>query len=162
MKRGIKGEISAFPLTDILQWIEASRKTGVLLVNGEALNACLCFEEGKLLMASARQRTLAEALNASMGIPADLMSSSLKRSRDEGMPLMKLLIDNLYITEDALQSVLQQTAETMVVDILCMHGGAFEFIEELPAYMKGSPVKLPTGFLVFECVRRYDEIKRTR
>ena len=160
MKRGIKGEISAFPVTDILQWIEASRKTGVLFVNAPALNACLCFEDGRLLMASDLKRKLSGILGPS--IPEDRVRASLERARAEGLPIIGLLIDGNAADEtEAFQAVLRHAAEDLVIEVLRLPGGAFEFIEELPSYLKSSPVRLPTGGIVFEAVRRFDELRRS-
>lgn len=163
MKHGIKGQISAFPITDILQWIEASRKSGVLVVKAEALSFCLCFEDGRLLMASSQSegKRLADILNSGMQVPAEFVRSTLEKARAESAPLIRLLIETSEISADALHEVLRHAAEDVVIEILRLPGGAFEFIEEVPSYMKGSPVKLPTGGIVFESVRRFDEMKRS-
>ncbi len=155
MKRGIKGEISAFPVTDILQWIESSRKSGVLLVNAESLDACLCFEDGRMILASDLKRKLAGILDLS----EDRIRESFERARAEAMPLFGLLMGG--DDAEAMQGALRRGAEDVVIEILRLPGGAFEFIEELPSYLKASPVRLPTGGVMFEAVRRFDELRRS-
>lgn len=161
MKKGIKGEISAFPLTDILQWIDASRKTGVLIVTSGDDSDCLCFEEGKLLLASSRSegRRFGDFLNSEMQVPLEVTKGLLDRARAESIPFIGLLIDQKIVPEEFMKTALQQTAERVILGILCQQGGAFEFIEEVPSYMKRSPVKLPANFIIFEAVRKYDEMR---
>lgn len=162
MKKGIKGEISAFPLTDILQWIDASRKTGVLIVTGGDESDCLCFEEGKLLLASSRSegRRLGDFLNTEMQVSLDAIQDALDMARTRSIPFIGLLIDQKIVPEEFMKAALQQTAERVILGILCLHGGTFEFIEEIPSYIKGSPIKLPTNFIVFESVRKFDELRK--
>jgi hypothetical protein len=58
--------------------------------------------------------------------------------------------------------VIQQLAEETIAEVLGWQEGSFEFVEELPRLMLQSPVKLNTSFVVFESVRKYDELsKRT-
>ena len=53
--KGIKGQLSSLSITDLMQWIDMNKKSGVLFVSSGEYSKCFCFEEGRLLLASARE-----------------------------------------------------------------------------------------------------------
>lgn len=157
--KGINGELSSLPLTDLMQWIEMNRKTGTLFVSSGGAGKCFCFERGKLLLA---------ASNAEGGRFADFISregklgrSDLERAveagRDEGGSFTGWLIEKGFIGKESLSAAIQRLAEDNVMEVLSWGRGQFKFVEELPRAITGSPVRLNTGFTVFESTRKYDE-----
>lgn len=166
--KGIKGELGSLPFTDLMQWIEMNRKSGVLFVSrggsdGEA-SKCFCFEDGKLLLASSNSDggRFGDFLSKEGHINIGEIEKAVDMSLKEGIPLITHLTRSGIIPEELMTVAIQQLAEETIAEVLGWHEGSFEFVEKLPRLMAESHVRLHTSHVVFESVRRYDELlKRT-
>jgi hypothetical protein len=162
--KGIKGELGSLPLTDLMQWIEMNKKSGVLFITDKKASKCFCFEGGRLLLASSNSEggRFGDFLSKEGHINIGEIEKAVNVSRKEGVSLIAHLTESKIIPEELMTVVIQQLAEETIAEVLGWQEGSFEFVEELPRLMLQSPVKLNTSFVVFESVRKYDELsKRT-
>jgi hypothetical protein len=170
--KGIKGELGSLPFTDLMQWIEMNRKSGVLFLSkggsrgesGGGASKCFCFEGGKLLLASSNSEggRFGDFLSKEGHINIVEIEKAVDVSRKGGISLITHLTSNRIIPEELMTVAIQQLAEDTIAEVLGWHEGSFEFVEKLPKLMAESPVRLHTSFVVFESVRKYDELsKRT-
>lgn len=157
--KGIKGQLSSLPITDLMQWIDMNKKSGVLFVSNDASNKCFCFEEGRLLFAASNNEggRLGDFLAKEGHVSTDALKRAISESKKGNAPLFAYMVENKVIPSEFLKVSVQYMAEQNIADILSWNGGTFEFIEDLPALVSKSPVKLSTNFIVFESVRRHDE-----
>jgi hypothetical protein len=158
--KGIKGNLSSLSITDLMQWIDMNKKSGVLFVSDNITSRCFCFEQGKLLMASSNKEgdKFGEYIARESHVGIDAVRTAVMLSRDLGTSFTSYMIDNKMIPSEFLKVAVQQLAEDNITDILSWEDGSFEFVEELPSLLLDSPIVLNMNFIVFEAVRRYDEI----
>jgi hypothetical protein len=162
--KGIKGQLSSLPITDLMQWIDMNKKSGVLFISEEENSKCFCFEEGKLLMGASNKEggRLGEFLAKEGYIKLDVLRKAVSDSQSKGASLIGYLVDNRIIPQEFLKVSIQQLAEDAFTDVLSWEGGSFEFMEDLPVMLANSPVTFSTNFIIFESVRKYDEMKKQK
>ncbi|MBI4822606.1 MAG: DUF4388 domain-containing protein [Nitrospirae bacterium] len=162
--KGIKGQLSSLPVSDLMQWIEMNRKSGMLIISGDKKSTCFCFKEGSVLLASFNEdgKRFGDYLVREAHIEAGKIKEILSISRDKKASFISYLADNKIVSEDFIKAILEQVSEFVLVDILGWQEGSFQFIEALPDIIGDSPVRLNTSHLVFESVRKYDESLREK
>jgi|Deesub1362A_J573_1020465.scaffolds.fasta_scaffold00013_230 hypothetical protein len=162
--KGIKGQLSSLPLTDLMQWIEMNKKTGVLFVSKDDSSKCFCFEDGRLLLAASKSegKRFGDLLTKEGYISYDELEKAISESRKEKTSFIGYLTENKIVPKEFVTAALQQLAEENITEILGWQDGYFEFVEELPKVIAESPVQLSASFLVFESVRKHDELLRQR
>jgi hypothetical protein len=160
--KGIKGQLSSLSITDLMQWIDMNKKSGVLFVENDRSSKCFCFEEGRLLLASAKEdaKRFGDFLVKEGYLPADAIRQSVRDSREKGRSFLALLIENKQMPPEFMKVSIEHLAESNIMDILAWDEGSFQFVEELPAMLSMSPVKLGINFITFEAVRKHDEKKK--
>jgi hypothetical protein len=160
--KGIKGQLSSLPLTDLMQWIDMNKKSGVLFIYGDSMNTCFCFEEGKLLMGASKEngKRLGDFLTSEGQVQIDSIRKACSESRSEGVSLLGYLLNKKIVPREFLSVSIQQMAEEVIAEVLSLEDGSFEFVEELPDLFINTPIKLNTNFIVFEAVRKFDELRR--
>ena len=160
--KGIKGQLSSLPVTDLMQWIDMNKKSGVLFIAEGSTHTCFCFDEGKLLMAASRSDGMrfGDYLATEGHIGLEAIKTAYTESRRKEISIIGYLMDKKIMPKEFLRVAIQQMAEEIISDILSWQEGTFEFVEELPRVLMDTPIKLSTNFIVFEAVRRFDEINR--
>jgi hypothetical protein len=162
--KGIKGQLSSLSITDLIQWIEMNKKSGVLFVSHEASSKCFCFKGGKLLLASSKDegKKFGDVMSHEGDIsPADVLKA-VSESRKGGGSFISCLIEDKQVPVEFITEILKILAERNIIDILSWPDGFFEFFEDLPSILSDSPVELAAGFIVFESVRKHDELLKNR
>jgi len=158
--KGIKGQLSSLSITDLMQWIDMNKKSGILFVTREDRNKCFCFEEGRLLMSSAREEgdRFADFVQKEGFINIDGMRSVVQAAQNEGRSFIGIMIDSKILPEEFVKVTVESLAEKNIMDILGWDEGSFQFVEELPKILTKSPIKLGINFITFEAVRKHDEM----
>lgn len=162
--KGIKGQLSSLPLTDLMQWIEMNRKTGVLLINREDTSRCFCFKDGGILFASSSEDggRLGDYLSSEAQVPKFKLEEILAESRNKGTSFVKNLTDCKLVPREFMKAIIEHVTESVIMDVLSWSDAAFHFIEQLPQFADGSGISLNTNHVVFESVRKYDESMRQK
>ena len=158
---GIKGELSSLSVTDLIQWIEMNKKTGVLFLKSDGKTNCVCFKEGSVLLASSNEdgHRLGDFLMSDAHIPIARVEETLSRCRTGG-DFVAALTESKAVPAEFMKVVIEHVAESVIIDVLSWAGGSFHFIESLPKFLDGSGVRLNASHLVFESVRKYDESRK--
>jgi hypothetical protein len=162
--KGISGSLSLLSITDLMQWVEMSKKSGALFVSNEKKSKCFCFKEGKLLLASSKEKDgrFGDIVSKECNVSTDVIRKAIHTSRESGISFIGYLIENNIISKDFVSAALNVVAERNIIDILSWPDGSFEFVEGLPSYMSDSPIDVNASFIVFESVRKYDELMKNR
>ncbi len=157
--KGIKGQLSSLSITDLMQWIDMNKKSGVLFVETDGSSKCFCFEDGRLLLASSREsdRRFGDFLVREGYLPPEEIRHAVDIGRKEGKSFIGYLVDNKKMPAEFVKVSIEHLAENNIMDILAWEEGSFQFVEELPRLMSESPVKLGINFITFEAVRKHDE-----
>ena len=162
--KGIKGQLSSLSITDLMQWIDMNKKSGVLFVTTDEKNKCFCFEEGRLLLASSREdgERFGDFVQKEGYISIDGLKDVIREGQSEGRSFISIMVDKSIMPEQFIKVTVEHLAEQSIIDILGWEEGSFQFVEELPKVLSKSPVKLGINFITFEAVRKHDELMKKR
>lgn len=162
--KGIKGQLSSLSITDLMQWIDMNKKSGVLFVSSDEQNKCFIFEEGRLLLASAREDgdRFGDFVQKEGYMNLEGLQSAVKEGQAEGRSFIGIMIEKKIMPDQFVKVTVEHLAEKNIIDILGWEEGSFQFIEELPKLLSKSPVKLGINFITFEAVRKHDEVMKKR
>lgn len=163
--KGIKGQLSSLSITDLMQWIDMNKKSGVLFVSSSDKSKCFCFEEGRLLLASSREEAgrFADFVQKEGFIDLEGMRSVVNDAKSESRSFIEILIERNIIPEEFIKVSVEALAERNIVDILSWdEDGSFQFVEDLPKLLFQSPIKLGINFITFEAVRKHDEVMKKK
>lgn len=155
----LKGDLESMQVSDIFQWVEMNKKTGVLTLSHEEVNKCFCFKDGKIIFVSSNKEgeRFGEFLAKNSHIDEDRLKDALFKSKEAGVPFTHYLIENKIVPREFLIVAIGQLAEIVFTDILNWKSGLFDFNEGLPDIVLNGPALLNTSYLVFESIRKHDE-----
>jgi hypothetical protein len=160
----LAGDLRTMPLPDILQWIEAGRKTGTLEVRRRSIEKRIVFNEGRIHSSSSNdpRESLGQFLVRDAQLTEEQLFKGLLRQEAEHRLLGSILVTDGVVTEEQLRATLSRKAEETIYDIFLWPEGHFEFHEgELP-YDVLVHLDLDIREVVFEGVRRVDDWARMR
>ena len=163
--KGIKGQLSSLSITDLMQWIDMNKKSGVLFVSQGENSKCFCFEEGRLLLSSSRDEggRFGDFVQKEGFINLEGLKQVVENAKNEERSFIALMIEGNVLPEEFVKVTVETLAEKNIIDILAWEeDGSFQFVEELPKLLSKSPVKLGINFITFEAVRKHDEIMKSK
>ena len=152
-------------LPDLLQWIEQARKSCILSVIGiddSSSTRSFYFENGQIIFCSSDhvQERFGEYLTRVGQLEAGAMKTALLESRRLGVCFTQYLIDSRLATLETLTNSLARLAETILVDGIGSGKGRFVVGGPVPALIRGGPVRLGSGHLILDSLRKLDEANR--
>lgn len=158
----LSGDLSLFPLPDILQLISIQKRTGRLWIGTEENKAETFFEDGRVVFAALEHKPpedlFGRLLMESSKINAAQLRHALADSEKSGVPLGQLLIRGNLIAAAELLGVVRTQTQRTVYRALGWKLGRFAFSREpLPAVFAGTGLSLGVDDLILEGVRRIDE-----
>lgn len=158
----LSGDLSLFPLPDILQLISIQKRTGRLWIGTEENQAETFFEDGRVVFAALERKPpedlFGRLLMESSKINAAQLRHALADSEKSGVPLGQLLIRGNLIAPAELLGVVRTQTQRTVYRALGWKSGRFAFSREpLPAVFAGTGLSLGVDDLILEGVRRIDE-----
>jgi len=163
--KGIKGQLSSLSITDLMQWIDMNKKSGVLFVASNGNSKCFCFDEGRLLLASSKEEggRFGDFVQNEGFINLDGMKSVVSEAKTQERSFIALMIEKNILPEAFVKVTVETLAEKNILDILSWdEDGSFQFVEELPKVLAKSPIKLGINFITFEAVRKHDEVMKKK
>lgn len=157
--KGIKGQLSSLPVTDLMQWIEMNRKSGVLFLKRDESGKCICFKDGGILLASSNEngKRFGDYITDKANIPRDRLREIVTNSRDKGTSFIGELTESKAVPIEFMKAAVEHVVEAVLMDVLGWNEGSFHFVESLPKFVQDGGVSLNTSHTVFESVRKYDE-----
>lgn len=158
----IKGNLSVMPLTDILQWLDLSRKTGTLTVTYLGTEKKIYIEEGNIVYISSNKEgeRLGEFILRESKVDATVIKSALIQSQSMKIPFTQRLIELRYFTIEELTHIIINYAKSLLNDAISWDDGWFEFIQDsIPIYVMKGPIKLNTTKLIFDVFKEIEAKK---
>lgn len=158
----IKGDISVMPLSDLLQWIELTKKTGTISITSHGIEKKIYIEEGKILYISSNKEgeRLGEFLHNGSLLEMSKIKTALLQSQTLKIPFTKRLIELNYFTEDELKKIMKKFAKEILIDAINWKEGYFEFIEGMiPDYVFKGPIKLNTTEILLELFMEIEKFR---
>lgn len=152
------GDLSSFPLPELLQWLDGSRKTGTLSLTWEGLERRLLLLGGQVVGLNApgfRERVL-RLLTLAEVCPAEPLKAALKEASSAPEPAQVFSAHGLSgapVLELAREELL-----AAVVELVHAGGGTFHWTEDVDrSDGEWVPAVVSLRELLFESLRRVDE-----
>lgn len=160
----ITGNLKTMELTELMQWLSQSKKTGTLVIDDGRVKKEVTFRQGKIVASASTdpKEYLGHFLVSHGFITETELSNAIDMQERTGMLLGKILVTIGAISEDDLNRLLRLKAEEGIYDIFKWDEGAFRFLDgELPE-KTFIPLDLDVTGIVLEGARRVDEWQRIR
>jgi hypothetical protein len=166
----LTGNLSDFALTDILQILALSRKTGVLSLEGTDSQGKILIEEGRITFASITPgETLADRLTREQKIsPAVMKSLREATSFDQGVwGLEGLIVESGVMTSEDLEWAAKKHIRSVVASMVVMEKGRFWIdLNQDALLLPPGEVKINHGMdiaeVLLEAAKEADESNRRR
>jgi hypothetical protein len=129
----MKGRIEDFGLADVLQLIQASGKTGVLLLDNGEDEVEVAMRGGWIVGADTPLRPsgaqLAPRLVRAGLLNRGQMGNALKRRAETGEPIARILVEMEYASEETIQRYLGLQMTDLLLDLFTWKKGTYFFDE---------------------------------
>jgi hypothetical protein len=162
---GLQGNFKTMMLPDVLQWLDAGQRTGILHVRGtQGVTKRVYFERGAIVFTSSSdpREYLGQFLISRGYISEDQLNKAMETQLKSGIKLGKILIMVGILEEAELEAVLQLKAEENIFDLFLWDEGEFVFQDQEAIEDDLPRVRLNVMSLVMEGIRRKDEWGRIR
>lgn len=156
LTRSIEGSLSLMTLSDLIQWIEGSKKSGTLVVTNEDCTRRFFFQDGRLIFVwcDQEEQQLYDAIRDQLGLSMERIMEVLMQSEQLGISFMGLLSSEDGISIDHLGELISTQAEQSLTASLAWRTGYFRFNDFLPTAVLCSPVNIkPTKVLLNSTVQ---------
>lgn len=158
----VNGDMRVMTLTDVMQWVDMSQKSGVLTLSYEDISRTIYLHEGNIVFTSSTQSgsRLGDVLINAGVITEKQCINALNESQKLEIPFTAYLIDLGLVDKDRLEEVIRQFSEFIIVNAIKWNGGFFEFSDELPSTILNGPIKINVSAILFNSVKVVDESER--
>ncbi len=126
-RMSLVGNIEDLPLTDILQIVSLSRKSGVLALKREGAEAAICFQNGLVVAASITDfplDLLAFLRRKGLLTPAD--EADVRQQVQDGIPVAEALA-NFAVPDTVIEGFSRAAIEKVVYRLFTWREGSFTF-----------------------------------
>lgn len=170
-KMSLKGDLGSFPIIDIIQLLNGTRKSGVLRLSSEKGESQLVFHDGDLVSANYLNNRvrIGQVLVSAGAITEQQLDQVLdiqKNAGDDRKPLVITLLDHNMVEETAAYNGIESLIEMTIVEVLTWKTGEFSLEIAKSDYADGyhfSRTKFPQRILLnaqrilMESLRIFDE-----
>lgn len=158
----IAGNLRTMGFSDLMQWLSASNKTGVLVIDGATYTKKVFFRRGNVVaVASDNPREMLGYYLVGWGYCSEDDLQYIIEMQDHFRVMLGELAVKLgHLDTDQLDEILRVKTEETIFDLILWDEAEFRFIEgELPA-RDFLDVDLPVSTFLFEGFRQRDERDR--
>ncbi|MFT3708111.1 MAG: DUF4388 domain-containing protein [Archangium sp.] len=143
------GDLSSFPLPDLLQWLDGSKKSGALSLSWDAGQRKLFLLEGQITAASSTglRELVSRVLEQTGDARGDVVLTALQRAESAGPAI-----------DQAIREIAEEEVVGSLVDLISAQG-RFHWTEDPDrADDEWIKLELPLRHVLFETLRRLDEV----
>jgi hypothetical protein len=158
------GDLTTLDLFDLLAWVQARRKSGILVMTRLSTRKRLSFREGALHWSSSNdpRETLGQALVRERLITEEALFTALLRQETDTRRLGEILIGEGLLTEEQLMKTLRANSEALVEDLFLWPDGHFDFQDTEGSAPSPSDLGIDLRPLLEEGRRRRERWHRLR
>ncbi|MBZ5638629.1 MAG: DUF4388 domain-containing protein [Acidobacteriia bacterium] len=152
------------PLTDVLQWLGTTRKTGTLFIERNKVVKQIVFREGRVAACSSEDppELLGHYLVGQGKITEEVLRQALARQSETREHLGKILLDMQALSTEDLRRHLAAKAEETIYSLFDWDEAEFRFDEGGEPSPHVFPVQLEIEDILLRGLKRFDEMKRIR
>jgi hypothetical protein len=161
LTRSIEGSLSLMSLSDLIQWIESTKKSGTLIATNEEYTRRFFFQNGRLIFVWCDQegQQLYDAIRDQFGLSMERIMEALKQSEQLGISFIGLLSSEEGIPLERLGGLISTQAEQSLTTSLAWRTGSFRFNDFLPAAVLCSPVNIKPTKVLLDSTVQIDEAR---
>lgn len=164
----LSGNLSDFALTDILQILSLSRKTGVLSIEGQEFTGKIILEDGRITHASMFPgESLADRLVRERKISSDVLKQLREQAgKSEGMwGLDGLILESGVMSIEEIEKFARQHTRTMIGKLVAVEKGRFWIdLNQVWVSPSTSEVRVKNGLdvaeVLLQAAKESDDAKR--
>ncbi|MGD1075523.1 MAG: DUF4388 domain-containing protein, partial [Thermodesulfovibrionales bacterium] len=162
--KGIEGDLGLMSLPDIMQWAELNNKSGTLILERQGIAKRFYFQDGKIIFVSSQKEgeRVGDFFARLANLGAQKVKEMIQESQRLGIPFTGYLLSEKMVGMNRLEEIIQELAETILVDALSWDSGKFRFTGEIPVAVQNGPVKLSTSLVVFQAIKLFDELRHKK
>lgn len=160
----LAGSLKTMPLTDLLQWIGTSRRSGTLHVEQGQRFKRIVFENGLIVSCSTEEpaERLGHFLLSAGRITEETLRAALEQQESSAEHLGLILVKMGAISPDELTRHLKTKAEETIFSLFDRDDAEFRFDEKVEPGAHAFPVDLRVDDVLLRGLKRYDEAQRIR
>jgi hypothetical protein len=162
MEKSLEGSLVQFEVPDILMFLKAARRTGVLVLERPGREAKVFCRHGDPVFATSNRPDLGLAFSVSRATekPVADLDGMLVRGRRRRLPEGQVLVEEGVMTDGALVGHLQTLMREALFDTLDWREGSFAFFDGIEPPTAAAALPRDLHALVMEGERRVDERAR--
>jgi len=160
----IHGTLETMSLTDLLQFLGAGRKDGMLKFDGGKITKQVYFQNGLIVGSRSNdpREYLAQVLLHYGKVNEDQLQSAHELQKKSGLTLGAALVQQGFLTQTDVEDILKIRTLEAIYDLFFWKEGSFEFYDEEPLPPDLIKVELDLTTAIMEGIYRIDESSRFR
>ena len=161
---GITGNLQTMQLSELLQWLSQSKKSGTLVIDDGEVEKRIFFADGRIVSSSSSdpREYLGQFLISRGHITEEEMNGAIQMQEKTGMLLGKILVSIGAVEKDEVHEILRLKAQEAIYDLFTWEQADFEFLDDEMPEREMIPISLDVTGIVLEGARRVDEWSRIR
>lgn len=160
----IQGTLKTMSLTDLLQFLAASRKSGTLKFDRGNISKQVYFENGLIVGSKSNdpREYLGQVLLHYGKVDENQLQSAREVQRKTGARLGEVLVQQGFMTEDEVLGILKTRTLDAIYDLFVWNEGEFEFYDDEPLPADMILIEVEPTNVIMEGIYRLDELARYR
>ncbi|BDG10417.1 DUF4388 domain-containing protein [Anaeromyxobacter paludicola] len=152
----LAGDLSAFPIADLVTFIHQSRLSGRLEVAAAGVERAMVFKDGEVTGAtSAAPGERIGEVAVRLGY---VTAAQVRAGMRSGRPLGKHLVEAGAISSADLWKCFHEQVSAVFHAVLLAREGVFVMLDGAPDDLHGTPLSMSTQALLMDAIRRIDEL----
>jgi hypothetical protein len=158
------GDLSSIEITDLLQWVENARKTGVLTVQSGKVSRRVVLDGGRIRACSSNDPSmlLGQGLLARGWIDERALREALAEQERTGETLGTILVNAGAVSSRQVIEAIHAKAEETIYALFDDQSASFRFDEQADIPENSIETDIRIQDVLLKGLQRYDEMKRIR
>jgi hypothetical protein len=158
----IQGTLKTMSLTDLLQFVAASRKSGTLKFDRGKITKQVYFKNGSIVGSKSNdpREYLGQVLLHYGKVDDAQLKAAREIQRTSGAKLGEVLVQQGFLTEEEVLAILKTRTLDAIYDLFMWTEGDFEFYDEDPSPDELLLIEVEPTNVIMEGIYRLDEFAR--
>lgn len=152
----LAGDLSAFPIGDLVAFIHQSKLSGVLTVATAGAERSVAFREGEVR--NAQSEAAGERIGEVAVRLGYLTEEQLAEAAAGSRPIGKVFVERGFMSSKDLWTCMREQVTTVFHSILLAREGTFHVVDEPEDERPSRPLSVNTQSLLMDGIRRIDEM----
>jgi hypothetical protein len=156
----LAGDLSGFPIADLVAFIHQSKLSGLLTVGTAGVERSVAFKDGEVR--SAQSEAPGERIGEVAVRLGYVTEGQVAEATQGGRPIGKVLVERGFVSAKDLWKCFHEQVTAVFHAILLARDGFFHVADEAEGDRPGAPLAVSTQSLLMDGIRRIDEMSLFR